>query len=128
MQYISNYKTLFLCFGSFSLAQEYDLAIINAHLIDPRNDIDQKMDIAVLEGKIAAVASQISGSAKTTINAEGLYVFPGLVDIHAHVFWGTKPDAYLSNSYTSLPPDGFTFRAGVTTVVDAGGAGECWHF
>ncbi len=43
--------------------------------------------------------------------------------MHVHVFAGTRPDEYISNSYTSLPPDGFTFRSGVTTVVDAGSAG-----
>ena len=48
---------------------------------------------------------------------------PGLIDIHAHNFFGTEEDAYLSNSYTAVPPDGFSFRSGVTTIVDAGGAG-----
>jgi dihydroorotase len=108
-----------LCHG-----QEYDILINDGHLIDPKNDIDQVMDIAITDGKIASIASQISeNDAKITINAENLYVTPGLIDIHGHVFWGTKPDAYISNSYTSLPPDGFTFRAGVTTIVDAGSAG-----
>ena len=114
---------MFLCVTLSSTAQEYDLVIKNAHLIDPKNDIDQKMDVAVLNGRIAKVASEIAGSSKSLIDAKGLYIFPGIIDIHAHVFWGTMPDAYISNSYTSLPPDGFTFRAGVTTVVDAGGAG-----
>jgi len=113
-----------ICIENVSLGQEYDILIKNGHLIDPKNNIDQKMDVALSDGKIAEVAPQISEStAKTTINAEGLYVTPGLIDIHGHVFWGTKPDAYISNSYTSLPPDGFTFRAGVTTIVDAGSAG-----
>lgn len=128
MKRFSNLTILVVVFFLFiintSLAQEYDILIKNAHLIDPKNDIDQKMDVAVFDGKIAKVAAQISeNSAKTTIDAEGLFIAPGLIDIHAHVFWGTKPDAYISNSYTSLPPDGFTFRAGVTTIVDAGSAG-----
>ena len=115
---------LFLQGGITCLAQEYDILIKNAHLIDPKNNIDQKMDVAITDGIIAAVATQISASrAKTAINAEGLYITPGLIDIHAHVFWGTKPDSYISNSFTSLPPDGFTFRSGVTTIVDAGSAG-----
>ncbi len=104
--------------------QEYDLLIKNGHLIDPKNGISQQMDIAVSEGKIVKVAEEISGETSAKIvDATGLYVTPGLIDIHVHVFWGTKPDAYISNSFTSLPPDGFTFRAGVTTVVDAGSAG-----
>ena len=117
------FSLIFFCYLSDVVAQEYDLVVKNAHLIDPKNNIDGRMDVAVSDGKIAEVASKISGTAKSTIDAEGLYLFPGLIDIHVHVFWGTKPDSYISNSYTSLPPDGFTFRAGVTTVVDAGGAG-----
>ena len=57
------------------------------------------------------------------VNAKGLYVTPGLIDIHAHVFFGTEPDHYLSNGLVAVVPDGFTFSVGVTTVVDAGGAG-----
>ncbi len=108
---------------SIAFAQDYDLIIKNAHLIDPKNNINEKMDLAVSEGKIVQIAKSINESSKSEIDASGLYVTPGLIDIHAHVFWGTKPDAYISNSYTSLPPDGFTFRSGVTTVVDAGSAG-----
>jgi len=114
----------FLSNGNISLAQEYDFLIKNAHLIDAKNDIDQKMDVAVADGKIAKVSPQISeSSAKTIIDATGLYIIPGIIDMHAHLFWGTEQGAYISNSYASLPPDGFTFRSGVTTVVDAGSAG-----
>ena len=104
--------------------QHYDVLLKGGHLIDPKNSIDKKLDVAILDGKIAAVALQIpEDKAKKTIHTQGLYITPGLIDIHAHVFWGTKSDAYISNSYTSLPPDGFTFRAGVTTAVDAGSSG-----
>jgi dihydroorotase len=52
----------------------------------------------------------------------GLYVTPGLVDIHAHVYAGTgEKKSYAGDN--SVYPDGFTFRTGVTTVADAGGAG-----
>ncbi len=105
-------------------AQEYDLLIKNGHLIDPKNLLDQPMDVAVLDGKVAEVAAHIpSEKAHKVIDATGMYLVPGLIDMHAHVFWGTRPDEYISNSYTSLPPDGFTFRSGVTTIVDAGSAG-----
>ena len=105
-------------------AQEYDLLIKNGHLIDAKNELDQSMDVAVLDGKVAEVSANIPiEKAKKVIDATGLYLVPGLIDIHAHVFWGTRSDEYISNSYTSLPPDGFTFRSGVTTVVDAGSAG-----
>ena len=57
-----------------------------------------------------------------TVDATGLYVTPGLIDIHAHVYTNTgEPRSYAGDS--SVPPDGFTFRVGVTTVVDAGGSG-----
>lgn len=106
------------------LAQEYDMVIANGHVIDAKNNIDRQMDVAITDGKIAAVAKKIDASkAKKVIDATGLYVSPGLIDIHSHNFFGTEPDSYLSNSFTALPPDGFTFRVGVTTVVDVGGAG-----
>jgi dihydroorotase len=105
-------------------AQEYDLLIKNGHLIDAKNELDQAMDVAVRDGKITEVSTHIpSEKSKKVIDATGLYLVPGLIDMHAHVFWGTRPDEYISNSYTSLPPDGFTFRSGVTTIVDAGSAG-----
>jgi len=82
------------------------------------------MDIAIVNGKIAQVASDIPvKGAKLVVDASGLFVTPGLIDMHVHVFQGTEPDAYIANGLTSLPPDGFTFRAGVTTVVDAGSSG-----
>jgi dihydroorotase len=92
-------------------------------VIDPRNNIDGIADVAISDQKIARVAPQITGSAKSTIDARGLYLTPGLIDMHVHVFWGTEPDSYIGNSFTSLPPDGFTLRAGVTTAVDAGSSG-----
>ena len=115
-----------ILFFAFSIlqAQAVDILIKNGHVIDPKNNIDAVMDVAISDGKIQRVAANIDASeAQQVIDATGLYVVPGLIDIHGHHFWGTKPDAYLSNSFSSLPPDGFTFRSGVTTVVDAGGAG-----
>ena len=85
---------------------------------DARNDIDGVLDVAIDDGVIAEVTASIDPSrAETVVDAAGLYVTPGLVDLHAHVFFGTESNAYLSNGYSALPPDGFTFRAGVTTVV-----------
>ena len=122
---IKTFIIVFLIFTvNISFAQKYDILIKGGHLIDPKNRIDQKMDIAIIGGKIAKVTSQIpENSAKKVVQADGMYITPGLIDMHAHVFWGVKPDSYISNSYTSLPPDGFTFRAGITTIVDAGSAG-----
>jgi dihydroorotase len=104
-------------------SQSYDLLIRNGRVIDPKNKIDAKMDIAVSDGKIAKVASKIEGTARQTIDASDLIVTPGLIDIHGHVFHGTQEDHYLSDGLSALPPDGFTLRVGVTTIVDCGGAG-----
>lgn len=115
-----------LLFTTFLPAQdiEIDLLIKGGHLIDPKNNINEVMDIAIEDGKVYQVAKTISAEkAFKVIDASGLYVVPGLIDIHGHHFFGTEEDAYLSNSFTALPPDGFTFRSGVTTIVDAGGAG-----
>ena len=104
--------------------QQFDLLIKGGHVIDPRNQIDSVMDVAITAGKISQVAASIpAAQARQVVNATGLFVAPGLVDIHAHVYYGTEPEAYLSNGNSSVPPDGFTFRSGVTTVVDAGGSG-----
>jgi len=112
---------LFACFGA--KAQTVDVLIKNGHVIDPKNKIDAIMDVAIIGNKISEVAPKITKTAKKTIDATGLYVVPGLIDIHGHHYFGTEKDKYLSDSYTALPPDGFTFRSGVTAVVDAGGSG-----
>lgn len=115
---------LFLLLASGVAAQNYEVLIKGGHVIDPKNNRDQVMDIAIMDGKIAKVATDIpSEQAKLVISAKGLYVCPGLIDIHSHNFHGTEPDSYLSNSFTALAPDGFSFRSGVTTLVDVGGAG-----
>ncbi len=105
-------------------AQEFDLLLKGGHVIDPKNQINSKMDVAIANGKIAQVAADIPvTNAKNVVDVSGFYVTPGLIDMHVHVFQGTETDAYIANGLTALPPDGFTFRAGVTTVVDAGSSG-----
>ncbi len=112
------------CLSLFSFAQSFDIIIKGGHVIDPKNNLDAVMDIAVNEGKIVQVAKNIDAAkGKQVVDAKGMYVTPGIIDIHAHVFFGTEPDHYLSNGLTAVVPDGFTFRVGVTTVADAGGAG-----
>src|SRR5690242_18179554 len=101
-------------------AQQIDILLKGGHVIDPKNKIDEEMDVAIANGKIFQVAKNISPkSSKQVIDVSGLYVTPGIIDMHVHAFNGTDVDAYIANGLTSLPPDGFTFRAGVTTVVDA---------
>jgi dihydroorotase len=118
-------STFFLLFASLQVqSQTYAIVIKGGHVVDAKNNIDAIMDVAIDDGKIALVAKNIdAGKANQVVDAKGLYVTPGLIDIHGHVFAGTEPDHYLSNGLVALPPDGFTFRVGVTTIVDAGGAG-----
>jgi dihydroorotase len=113
-----------LCFITTHIrAQDYDLIIKNGHVIDAKNGIDGPRDLAIKDGKISRVATSIDAKAAQVIDANGFLVTPGLIDIHAHVFFGTEPNHYLSNGLTAVMPDGFSFRVGVTTLVDAGGAG-----
>jgi dihydroorotase len=102
---------------------KYDLLLQGGHVIDPRNGISAVRDVAITGGKIAAMAPRIDpAEAFKTVDVSGLYVTPGLVDIHVHVFAGTgEKGSYAGDN--SLYPDGFTFRVGVTTVADAGCAG-----
>lgn len=103
----------------------YALIIKGGQIMDPKNNIEGVMDVAInKEGKIAAVAKNINPkSATRVVNAKGLMVIPGIIDMHTHNFAGVEADRYLRNSYYANMPDGFTFRVGVTTVVDAGSAG-----
>jgi len=117
---------LFICFESALIAQTKmtDILLKGGHVIDPKNKIDSKMDIAITDGKISQVASDIAvGNARNVIDVSGMYVTPGLIDMHVHVFYGTDKGSYIANGWDAVAPDGFTFRAGVTTVVDAGSAG-----
>jgi dihydroorotase len=105
-------------------AQTYNIVIKGGHVIDPANKIDAVMDIAVKDGKIAVIAKNIDEKEGIqVVDARGLFVTPGLIDIHVHVFNGTNLDQQYMNGPSAVPPDGFTFRVGVTTVVDAGCAG-----
>lgn len=114
---------MFFSGGALFAQNAYDIVIKGGHVLDPKNHIDGIMDVAIQNGKIAAVERNINTSgAKQVVDAKGLYVTPGLIDIHTHVFWGHENPMY-ENGYSAIQPDGFTFRNGVTTVVDAGGSG-----
>ena len=105
-------------------SSNYDILIKGGRVIDPINNIDALMDVAVKAGKVFAIGKNLpEKEARQVVDATGLLVVPGLIDIHAHVFAGTQPDHYLSDGLSALMPDGYTFRVGVTTVVDCGGAG-----
>ena len=124
MKTLFNLLVLFFFLSVSGWAQPYTLLIKGGRLIDPKNNIDALMDVAIIDGKVAQVAKTIDPKqAKQVVDAQGMYVTPGLIDMHGHVFSGTEPDHYLSNGLVAVSPDGFTFRVGVTTIVDAGGAG-----
>jgi dihydroorotase len=103
--------------------RQYDLLLRGGHVIDAKNRIDGVRDVAIRDGKIAEVAEHIDPTqAFKVVNVAGLYVTPGLIDIHVHVYTGTgEARSYAGDN--SVYPDGYTFRAGVTTVADAGCAG-----
>jgi dihydroorotase len=113
------------CFShGITKSQTYDIVIKGGHVIDPKNSIDDIMDVAIADGKIAMVAKEISeADGKRVVNAKDMYVTPGIIDMHVHVFHGTHAGQDYMNGPNAVAPDGFTFRAGVTTVVDAGSSG-----
>lgn len=105
-------------------SQVDNIVIKNGHVIDPKNKMDAVMDIAIRDGKIFAIEKNIDAkNAAQVIDATGMYVVPGLIDIHTHVFWGVKKDHQYADGNLAIQPDGFTFRNGVTTIVDAGSSG-----
>lgn len=109
--------------GQPAAQQNYDLLLKGGHVIDPRNRISAVRDVALANGKVAAVAARIDpATAFKVVDVSGLYVTPGLVDIHVHVFAGMgERGSYAGDN--SLYPDGFTLRNGVTTVADTGSSG-----
>ena len=101
----------------------YDLLLKGGHVIDPRNGLDAVRDVAITGGKIAAVAENIPATqAKQTVDVAGLYVTPGLIDIHVHVYTGEKRATYAGGDL-SVWPDAFGPRSCTTTMADAGSSG-----
>ena len=122
---------------------QYDLLLKGGHVIDPANERDAKMDVAVSAGKIAAVEKNIPAEqAGKVVDVSGLYITPGLIDIHYHVghggaplnwFAADSPDHEVPSATASLSPRAqlaplgvpadLALQSGVTTIVDAGTAG-----
>ena len=91
-------------------AAKYDLIIKAGRVIDPSVRLDAIRDVAISEGRIAAVAANIAGDAADTIDARGKLVVPGLLDIHTH-------------TARSAEGPGLVLRDGVTGWIDAGSQG-----
>jgi dihydroorotase len=101
----------------------YDLLLRGGRVIDEKNNIDAVMDVGIKNGRIARVArGLLPTDAIKTINVSGMVVTAGLIDLHVHVYTGTGERGSYAGDL-SVPPDGFTFRNAVTTVVDAGCSG-----
>lgn len=99
----------------------YEYLIRGGRVIDPANQIDAVMDVGIADGRVSAVAPSISASdAKTVIDAGGLVVTPGILDIHTHVF-PFRPRG--KNYVEAIHADAHLFASGVTTTVDVGTAG-----
>lgn len=127
---LSKFIFTLLGFALSLVAQpQYDLILKGGHVIDPKNRIDQITDIAISNGHIARVAADIADStARKVIDVKGLYVTPGLIDMHTHLYQRCvlPPDVpKIAGPVPSegVDPDGFSFRSGVTTMVDAGSTG-----
>ena len=115
---------LLLCAGALMAQPKYDLLLRGGHVIDPKNSISALRDVAIRGGLVAAVASGIpADQARKVVDVTGLYVTPGLIDLHAHVFAGIN-GGKLAGGHSSIFPDNFALKAGVTTVVDAGSSGR----
>ena len=121
--------SVWLC-ASLNGQAQYDLLLKGGHVIDPKNEVNRVVDVAISGDKIARVAPQIDSlQARKVVDCTGLYVTPGLVDIHTHVYASTALKGNLHGDPTSYAgfravfPDGFSFRSGVTTMVDVGSSG-----
>lgn len=98
----------------------YDLLLRGGHVIDPATGLDGIADIAIKDGRIAAVSANLPATARETIDLAGRIVLPGMIDTHAHIY------TYVSGRF-GLPADMVGVQSGVTTLIDQGGA-SCMTF
>lgn len=96
-----------------------DLIIRNGRVIDPANNLDEIADVAVKDGKILLVGKDLEIPAAEEFDAQGCYVTPGLMDVHVHIYEHATP--------LGLNVDKYCLARGVTTVVDAGSAGNTFR-
>ncbi len=84
-------------------AQQFDAAIVNGRVMDPETGLDAIRSIGIKDGRIASISTDVLRG-KTTIDASGLVVSPGFIDLHSH---GQTPENYR-----------FKARDGVTTALE----------
>ncbi len=95
----------------------FDLLLTGGTVVDPSQDLHGRYDIAIQDGRIAALAPSLQGQpAKQIVDLSGRYAMPGLIDLHAHVYHGVTAQG--------VHPDIAGVYAGVATVVDAGSSGS----
>ena len=126
---LSALACLFLVASAHAQSPHYDLLLKNGHILDPVNNLDAVLDLAVSNGKIAAIEKDIPASSATkVVDLSGLYVTPGLIDIHYHIGHGGAPlnwfdpEARDHEEPLGIPAD-LALQSGVTTIVDAGTSG-----
>jgi len=94
----------------------FDLLLQNGHVIDPAQGIDEQADVAIADGRIAAIGQALpEHKAHAHVDCQGLYVVPGLIDMHVHVYPHRVPFGVVADAHS--------FSAGITTMIDAGSAG-----
>jgi len=93
----------------------YDIVLSGGRVVDPTQNLDSVTDVAFSGGEVAAVGQGLAGDAKSVRDVSGQIVVPGLIDIHAHIYWGA--------TYLSVEPARVARMSGTTTFVDAGSAG-----
>jgi dihydroorotase len=99
----------------------YDMLLRGGHVIDPASGHDGVADVAIRDGRIAAVQENLlPATARETVDLSGRIVIPGMIDTHAHVY------TYVSGRF-GLPADMVGVESGVTTLVDQGGP-SCMTF
>ena len=95
----------------------FDLVIKNGTVVDPSQGLHGKKDIAITGGVVHSIEDHIpDGDARDVIEADGLIVTPGLVDLHVHIWWGV--------AHLAIEADPSSLARGATTVVDAGSSGS----
>jgi dihydroorotase len=110
--------------GEAPLPESYETLLKGGHVIDPKNNLSATRDVAISGGKIVAVRENLPvDRAAKVVDVSGLYVTPGLIDLHAHVYAGTGIPGVLTGD-SSVYPDPFSFRSGCTTLVDVGSSGH----
>jgi dihydroorotase len=98
------------------MSDTYDVVLQGGTVVDPSQSLHEVTDVAFADGKVAAIGPGLAGSAAQVEDVSGKYVFPGLVDLHAHFFYGV-------NSLARDPRKDF-LRTGTTCAVDAGTSGS----